>query len=598
MALEVIPMTRRRYNSFQSYIRNESSRKEQLMANKTGRFAILEQFLADGIHYMFGNPGTSEEGFLDALWDYPDLKYILTLQESVAVMAADGYARATQKPALVQIHSTPGLGNAIGALYQAKRGHSPLVVIGGDAGIKYQAMDAQMAGDLVAFAKPVTKWSTMVMEPSSLLRVLRRAIKIAATPPRGPVYVCVPVDILDAPAVEEVRPTSFPSTKVVPDEASLKTAAALLAAAEKPMVFVGDGVAFSGAQDELTRVAELLGAEVWSADAGELNMSYAHPLYQGSTGHMFGYQSLPTTSKGDVNLVCGTYMLPEVFPELGDIFKPGAKIIHIDLNAYEIAKNHPVDLGMVSDPKLTLAKLAAVLEAAMTTQQKEAARARTAEIATAKRAKHERELEADKQVWDTVPLHFSRFAEELAAQLPKNAIIFDEALTNSPPITRYIPPSQPGHYFLTRGGSLGVGIPGAIGVKIANPDKTVIGFSGDGGAMYTIQALWSAVRHNLDVKFVICNNRSYKLLQLNVLAYWRERGIPQHDYPLSFDLSKPAIRFDDMARSMGVEAVRVEKPEQIAPAIKRALSHDGPFLIDLVLEGNVHPEMIGVRCGQ
>ena len=141
------------------------------MANKTGRFAILEQFLADGIHYMFGNPGTSEEGFLDALRDYPDLKYILTLQESIAVMAADGYARATQKPALVQIHSTPGLGNAIGALYQANRGHSPLVVIGGDAGIKYQAMDAQMAGDLVAFAKPATKWSTMVMEPSSLLRV-------------------------------------------------------------------------------------------------------------------------------------------------------------------------------------------------------------------------------------------------------------------------------------------------------------------------------------------------------------------------------------------------------------------------------------------
>lgn len=159
------------------------------MTQKTGRFAILEQFLADGIDYMFGNPGTSEEGFLDALSNYPELKYILTLQESVAVMAADGYARATKKPALVQIHSTPGLGNAIGALYQAMRGHSPLIVIGGDAGIKYMAMDAQMAGDLVAFAKPVTKWSTMVMEPSSLLRVLRRAIKIATTPQIGRAHV-------------------------------------------------------------------------------------------------------------------------------------------------------------------------------------------------------------------------------------------------------------------------------------------------------------------------------------------------------------------------------------------------------------------------
>ena len=568
------------------------------MIKKTGRFAILEQFLADGIDHMFGCPGTSEEGFLDALWDYPDLKYILTLQESVAVMAADGYARATQKPALVQIHSTPGLGNAIGALYQAKRGHSPLVVIGGDAGIKYQAMDAQMAGDLVAFAEPVTKWSTMVMDSSSLLRVIRKAIKIATTPPMGPVYVCVPVDILDNPVVEEVRPTSFPSTKVVPDDDSLKAVAKMLVEAETPMIFIGDGIAFSGAQKELTEVAEILGAEVWSADAGELNMSYAHPLYQGSTGHMFGYQSKPITSKGDVNLVSGTYMLPEVFPELGNIFKPDAKVIHIDLDAYEIAKNHPVDIGLVCDPKLTLGKLANVLKALMTSEQKEAAKTRIATITKAKQSKLEGQLAADKAVRDAVPLHFSRFMEELAAQLPEDAIIFDEALTNSPPITRYVTPTEPGQYFLTRGGSLGVGIPSAMGVKIANPDKTVIGITGDGGAMFTIQALWSAARHNVDAKFIVCNNRSYKLLQLNVLAYWRERGIPDHDYPLSFDLSKPVIYFDEMARSMGVEAVRVEKPEEIATAIKQALAHKGPFLIDVVLEADVHPEMIGVRCGQ
>lgn len=553
------------------------------MNKKTGRFAILEQFLADGIHYMFGNPGTSEQGFLDALWDYPDLKYILTLQESIAVMAADGYARASRKPALVQLHSTPGLGNAIGALYQAKRGHSPLVVIGGDAGIKYMGMDAQMAGDLVAFAEPVTKWSTMVMEPSSLLRILRRAIKIAATPPPGPVYVCLPMDILDAPVVESVMPTSFPSTRVLPEEESLKTAAAMLASAQKPMIFVGDGVAFSGAQDELTRVAEILGAEVWEADTGELNMSHAHPLYQGTTGHMFGAQSLPITTKGDVNLICGTYMLPEVFPELGNIFKPGAKVIHIDLDADAIAKNHPVDLGIVSDPKLTLAQLEIALLAVMTPEQKAAALERTTEIARAKEAKCESHLLSERALRDSVPLKFSRFAEELGVLLPEDAIIFDEALTSSPELTRYLIPRNPGHYFLTRGGSLGVGIPCAIGAKLARPDKTVVGVTGDGGAMYTIQALWSAARYNVDAKFIICNNLSYKLLQLNVLAYWQERGILKHDYPLGFDLSQPIIRFDEMARSMGVEGVRVEEPGDIASAIKQALEYAGPFLIDVVL---------------
>src|SRR5579871_3341637 len=317
------------------------------MPGETGRYKILEQFLADGMDHMFGNPGTVEEGFLDALADYPQFKYILTLQETVAVMTADGYARATKKPTLVQIHSTPGLGNAIGALYQAKRGHSPLVVIGGDAGVKYLGMDAQMAGDLVAMAEPVTKWATTVLDPSSLLRVLRRAIKIAATPPMGPVYVCLPLDMLDVPVVEPVRPTSLPSTRVTPAPTLIQQAAQWLANAQTPILYVGDGVAYSDAQDELTRVAELLGAEVWDADSGEVNISYAHPLYQGATGHMFGHHSKPILAKGDVNLVCGTYIVPEVFPELGDVFAPGSKTIHIDLNAYEIAKNHPAELGML-----------------------------------------------------------------------------------------------------------------------------------------------------------------------------------------------------------------------------------------------------------
>lgn len=568
------------------------------MSTRAGRYTILEQFLADGFTHMFGNPGTVEQGFLDALSDYPRLKYVLTLQESVAVMIADGYARATQRPALVQLHSTPGVGNAIGALYQAKRGHSPLVVIGGDAGVRYQAMDAQMAGNLVALVQPVTKWATMVVDPSSVLRVLRRAIKTAATPPMGPVYVCLPMDVLDAPAVEQVRPTRVPSTRVVPEAHLIRDAAAMLAGAERPMIFVGDGVAYSHAQDELTRVAELLGAEVWEADAGEVNMGYTHPLYQGMTGHMFGHQSLPITSRGDVALICGSYVLPEVFPELGDIFAAQAKVIHIDLDAYEIGKSHPVDIGMAADPKLSLARLADALEAAMSPQQKASAKARTSQLGDAKRAKHAAALEADRAHRDAVPLHMARFTEELAAQLPDDTIIFDEALTNSPPISRYKPPARTGQYFLTRGGSLGVGIPGAIGAKLANPDRPVIGFTGDGAAMYTIQALWTAARHNVDAKFVVCNNGSYRLLQLNLDMYWKERGIPAHDFPPAFDLSYPTLRFDDMARSMGVQGLRVEKPWEIGPAIRQALAHPGPFLVDLVLEGETQPDRVGNTCRQ
>ncbi len=569
------------------------------MTEKTGRFAIIEQFLADGMDIMFGQPGTVEQGLLDALADYPEMKYILTLQETVAVMTADGYARATQKPALVQLHSSPGLGNAVGALYQAKRGHAPLVVFGGDAGVKYMSMDAQMAADLVAIAEPVTKWSTMVMEPSTLLRTVRKAIKIATTPPMGPVYICVPQDMLDSPVVEPVRPTSLPSTKVVPTQAMVDEMASMLAAAEKPIIYIGDGVAYSGAQDELTKVAELLGAEVWEADAGELNMSYSHPLYQGMTGHMFGSASLPLMQSGDVNLVCGTYILPEVFPILGDIFAEDAKTIHIDLNVYEIAKNHPVDLGVMADPKLTLALLAEALESTMSEEQKSAAQARATGIGEAKQARQTAQLEADQAVRDETPIQMSRFAEELAAQLEgKDVVVFDEALTSSPALVRYLPPQRTSEYFLTRGGSLGVGIPGAIGAKLANPDKIVIGLTGDGGSMYTIQALWTAARHNIDAKFIICNNASYRLLQLNIDQYWSELGIPKHDYPLSFDLSHPPLHFVDMARGMGVQGIRVEKPWEIKDAIEQMLAHPGPFLIDLVLDTDTHPERVGNTCGQ
>jgi len=178
----------------------------------------------------------------------------------------------------------------------------------------------------------------------------------------------------------------------------------------------------------------------------------------------------------------------------------------------------------------------------------------------------------------------SRFMEELARHAPKDTIIFDEAPTVSPELTRYLPPTLPDHFFQTRGGSLGVGIPGALGIKLAQPGKTVIGFTGDGGSMYTIQALWTAAHYNIGAKFVICNNQSYMLLKLNILQYWREQvGVEVHEFPHSFDLDNPVIDFAALSRSMGVPAVRVDRPEQVEDAVRQMLAHDGPFLVDMVI---------------
>ena len=555
------------------------------MSPKTGKHAIIEQFLADDITYMFGNPGTVEQGFLDALEDYPEFKYILTLQETIAVAMADGYARKTKKPTVVQLHSGVGLGNGIGMIYQAKRGHAPLVIIAGESGIKYDGMDAQMAADLVSMAKPVTKWATRVVDSTSLLRVLRRAIKIAATPPMGPVFVCLPMDILDEEITEEIIPTSFLNMETTPSDAILGDVIDLLVVAKNPCFIIGDGIAISGAQKELEICAKHIGAQVWGADSSEVNMSASNPQFKGLLGHMFGEQSKASVGKADVVLISGTYIFPEVFPLLKDIFAKEAKLIHIDLDAYEIAKNFPVDIGIVSDPKATFARINQILKDKMTLEQEKICELRVENMRMAQLlSKPHTSLNSSVTEKIGSSIHMDQFMEILAKRFPPDGIIFDEALTSSPSLNQFIPADIPGQFFQTRGGSLGVGIPGAIGIKLADESKMVIGFTGDGGSMYTIQALWTAAHHNIGAKFVICNNRSYRLLKLNIDQYWKERNIAPHAYPESFLLEKPEMRFDKMSEALGVPAIRVTKVEELEDAVNQLIQSVGPFLIDLVIE--------------
>jgi benzoylformate decarboxylase len=303
---------------------------------------------------------------------------------------------------------------------------------------------------------------------------------------------------------------------------------------------------------------------------------------------MFGASSAAVTTRADAILIVGTYVFPEVFPLFDGVFAPGAKVVHVDLNAYEIAKNFPVDLGLVSDPKLTLAALADVLDERTSDAGRAAAAARLAASARANEQARQRQLDRDRAARDDTPLRASRFMEELARQAPADVIVFDEALTVSPDVTRYLVPTLPDHFFQTRGGSLGVGIPGALGIKLARPEKTVIGFTGDGGSMYTIQALWTAAHHEIAAKFVVCNNQSYMLLKLNILQYWRDQvGVEPHAFPRSFELHSPVVDFATLATSLGVASRRVDHPDQVEEAVRAMLEHPGPFLIDLVISDQV-----------
>lgn len=531
------------------------------MPARPGKAAIYEQFAADGITWMFGNPGTVEQGWLDE-GGKSSMSYVLTLHEGVAVGLADGYARASRRPGLVQLHSGVGLGNGIGMLHQAKRGGSPLVVLVGEAGVRYDSMDAQMAADLVSMARPVTKDVLRVVDPASTLRLLRRAVKIAMTPPRGPVVLVLPADVLDQVTTEPALPTPIPQTRAVAAPDLVESAADLLVGGRRPLILMGDGVAAADAQPELTEVAEILQAPVWGVNSSEFNFDTTHPLYGGQLGHMFGRASTRVVAEADTVLIVGTYVFPEVFPHLGTPFAADARIVHIDLDAYEIAKNHPVDLGLVADPKPTLDALARAL----------GRRRRTAPRTV------------ERPVPQPAGTLMDDFARELAAQAPDDLVVFDEALTAGGPLGTHLPATAPGRFFQTRGGSLGVGIPGAMGAKLARPQAVVVGFTGDGGSMYTFQALWTAARYDIGAKFVICNNQRYRLLDQNLEQYWSELGIAPHLMPDAFDLSRPAIDFAALSRSLGVPGRRVERPEQVRSAVAEMLGHDGPYLIDLAID--------------
>jgi thiamine pyrophosphate-dependent acetolactate synthase large subunit-like protein len=556
-------------------------------ASVTGHRRLLEQLRADGVRYLFGNPGSSEEGLLDEISRFPDIEYVMGLQEAALVCVADGYAQATGAPSFVLLHSGVGLGNAVGSLYHALHRQTPMVVMAGEAGVAYDALEAHMSVNLVDIARPVTKYATRAIHPESLVRLLRRCIKVASTPPRGPVFLAVPQDVLDQFNDEPVRPTTVPDTRVVPDPGAVTAAARLLAGAKAPVILAGDGVAASGAVDELVRLAETWGAGVWGAMASELVMPWTHPLWAGLTGHMFGTDSAAIVAEADAVLVCGTYLFPDVFPATRSPFRPDAAVVHIDLDPAAIAKNHPVTVGMVGDPRLTLRALTDALGRELTDAQRSAAadrvRRRGADSARAL-AEARRSDEARRE---ETPMHMAAVAARLAELLPPDAIVFDEALTNSPELTRWVTPERPGHFFQTPGGTLGVGLPGAVGAKLAHPDRTVVGFTGDGGAMYTYQALWTAAHHRIGAKFVVCHNSSYRLLKENLVRYWQDAGSADTEFPAFFDVHEPSVDFVALAGALGVPAMQVSKPGEVETALRTMLDHDGPYLLEVILNREV-----------
>ena len=559
------------------------------MVKMLGKHALAQMLVAEGVEYIFGNPGTSETPFLDGLQDYPQLRYIQALQEGTAVGMADGYARATGKPAFANIHIAGGLANGISALYNAFRGGTPLVLTAGNSDTRMLISEPVLSGDLVEMTKQYTKWSTEIRHASDIPVAIRRAFKEAKTPPSGPVFVSFPWDTMDEEIEFEATPSAEGYFRIRPDTAAVARATEILASAQNPVIVVGDRVAQSGAVDAVVQVAEQTGARVLATSYSEVNFPTGHPQW----GGMLNLNS-PATARqfenADVVLAVGTDVFASFLYVDVPFLKPDTRLIHLDSAYWEIEKNYPTEVGILADPGAGMADLAASLDSEMNGSQREAAATRAATraatLADARRRGDERYQERIKPTWDNLPMPVERMMHELAAAVPPNTIVADEAVTSRPAVNRAFEFTKPGDIYGIRGGALGWGMPGALGVKLAHPDRPVLAVVGDGASMYTVQALWTASRYNIPVVYAICNNQAYRILKVNMEVYLRDM-LDDRERDSEYVGMEFANRLDlaMMAQAMGVHGERVDDPNEIGPAVKRAFDSGRPALLDITISG-------------
>ncbi len=547
---------------------------------------FMETLAAHQVRYIFGNPGTTESPLMDRLADYPNIQYVLALHEGVAVGMADAYALATGQVGVVNLHVAPGLGNGLGMLFNALEGRSPVLVTAGQPDSRLRLRDPLLSHDLVAMAAPLTKWSVRAERADELPLILHRAFKIALEPPSGPVFVALPLDVMEQESDAAVLAPMPPSGQARADADALNQAAELLLAAKNPVIVCGDGVFRAGAQDELVKAAEFLGAPVWNTLlTAAVNFPMTHPQFRGQLPDNYDgiRQLLGAPDAPDAVLLVGGHFFREVFYSPQSPWPQDAAVIQVEDAPQSLARNFAVSVGLAAHPRAVLRELAAIMSeragndfAAMAANRRAALAQRKAQD----NRQHEARLKAE---WDVRPMTHARVMAELEAALPSHAVVVGEVNMGRADLLRALAFERPGDYYGSRGGGIGQGLPGAIGCKLAHPDRPLLAISGDGSALYSIQALWTAAHYRLPIVFVILNDRAYSIVKRNLDRYREYFGVAgRRGYPF-LDLVDPDIDFVQLANGLGVPACRIAEPSEVGPAVRAAFASGGPTLIEILI---------------
>ena len=528
----------------------------------TVREATFELLRARGMTTIFGNPGSTE---LPMLADYPDdFRYVLGLQEAVVVGMADGYAQASGNVGHVNLHTAPGVGNAMGAIFNAQANHAPLLITAGQQVRAAVTMQANLTNrDATRMPHPLVKWSYEPPTAADVPTAIGRAIHTASLPPKGPAFVSIPMDDwteeanADGSAQAIARRVDGRATAAPDLVADL---ASRLAGASNPVLIAGPDIDASGGWDLGVRLAELQHLPVWSIPAtggGRLGFPENHPNFKGTLPPAIGPVS-ETLAGHDLILVAGASVFA-YYPYIpGDLLPEGADLIVITSDPEEAARA-PMGEAIVADVKLTLEALLGEL----------------GDEESSRPAPEEREGPmdpADLGLEPGGPISGTEAMAALGSAFPDDGIIVLEAPSSTMALRNQLRISRPGSYYFGAGGGLGFGLSASVGVQMAQPDRPVVCVVGEGSAQYAITAFWSAVAYDVPVTFLVLRNSEYAILKWFSLAEGVE-GAP--------GLDLPALDVAAVAEGYGVPAQKVETGDELSAALKAQIGSGKPGLVEV-----------------
>jgi benzoylformate decarboxylase len=521
----------------------------------TVREAAFELLRERAMTTVFGNPGSTE---LPMLTEFPaDFRYVLGLQEATVVGLADGYAQASGRPTLVNLHTAPGVGNAMGAIFNAQANKSPLVITAGQQYRSLMTLQANLTNrDAVRMPHPLVKWSYEPPRAEDVPHALARAIHVAGLPPRGPSFLSIPMDDwgaeIDEGAVHHqsarsVAGASQPAPEVIAELAER------LRRAEHPALVAGPDIDASGGWDAAIRLAELQHLPVYATPApggGRIGFPENHSLFQG----ILPPAVLPLgemLATHDFVLTVGTSVFP-YYPNIpGPLLTEGTTLVAITSDPDEAARA-PMGDAIVADPALTLAALAA----AVGESDRQTPFARP----------------APESVPISDPMSPSTAVRALAEVFPRDGVVVLESPSATLALRNQLRLSEPGSYYFSSGGGLGFGMPAAIGVQLAQPSRPVVCVIGEGSAQYAIQSLWTAAAYNVPVTFLVLRNNEYAILKWFGML---------EDIVSAPGLDLPALDCAAVASGYGVNSRVVSSVEELGEGLAKALASDKPELVEV-----------------